>query len=69
VEFQADGQPNGTPAAQGWLGWGYYEEEYARIDGVWLISYMRLTRQRMDELPVDHPQAKFSRHSPTKGWL
>ena len=69
VDFQAGGQAKGTGAGRGWIGWGYYEEEYACLDGVWLISYMRLTRQRMDELTADHPEAKFSRHGPATDWL
>jgi len=69
VDFHAEGRAKGTPADRGWIGWGYYEEEYVRLDDVWLISYMRLTRQRMDALTADHPQAKFSRHRPSTDWL
>jgi hypothetical protein len=69
VEFSADQQSSGLPADHGWIGWGYYEEEYIRTNGNWLISYMRLARQRMDELPVDHSQAKPGRHTPNSGWL
>lgn len=64
-----DFQTADPSVGRGWIGWGYYEEEYVRIDGVWLFSYMRLTRQRMDALTTDHPQAKFSRHGPAKDWL
>ncbi|HET8992846.1 MAG TPA: nuclear transport factor 2 family protein, partial [Rhodococcus sp. (in: high G+C Gram-positive bacteria)] len=32
-------------------GWGYYHEEYRRVDGDWLISYRNLTRLRVDHTP------------------
>jgi hypothetical protein len=69
VEFQADDRPAGMPTDRGWIGWGYYEEDYVRIDGEWLISFMRLARQRMDALTADHPMAKPGRHKPAADWL
>ncbi len=35
------------------LGYGYYEEEYRRDDGVWRISFMRLRRLRLDRIAAD----------------
>ena len=69
VEFPADQQPPGSPIDRGWIGWGYYEEEYVRTNDNWLISYMRLARQRMEDLPVYHPQAKPIRHTPNTEWF
>ena len=43
-----------APKARGFSGYGYYEEEYRRIDGKWKIQFVRLTRQRVDPL-VDGP--------------
>ncbi len=35
-----------------WLhGYGFYHEEYQKIDGRWLISYRRLERLRVDATP------------------
>ena len=35
-----------------WLhGWGHYHERYRKVDGVWLISYRKLTRLRQDHTP------------------
>lgn len=32
-------------------GWGHYHERYTRVDGVWLISYRKLTRLRQVHTP------------------
>lgn len=32
-------------------GWGHYHEEYRKVDGVWLISYRKLTRLRQVHTP------------------
>jgi len=69
VDFDPRGDASGLAADRGWVGWGYYEEEYVRADDTWLISYMRLTRQRMDQLADGHHRAMFGRHSPSKNWL
>ena len=53
----------------GWVGWGYYEEEYAKVSGDWRISHMRLVRVRMDVLRADYPAVKPGRIAPTLDWL
>ena len=53
----------------GWVGWGYYEEEYAKVSGDWRISHMRLVRVRMDVLRTDYPAVKPGRIAPTLDWL
>lgn len=35
----------------GFAGYGHYEEDYRREEGVWRISRLRLTRLRVDPLP------------------
>jgi hypothetical protein len=35
---------------RGFVGFGYYEEEYRRVGDEWKISFMRLTRLRVDAL-------------------
>ena len=44
-----------APNARGMYGFGHYEEEYRRINGVWKMSHLRLRRMRMIPLPDDHP--------------
>ena len=69
VDLQPDAGTSSDPTGRGWVGWGFYEEEYTQDGEVWCISYMRLTRQRMDALSVDHPAAGFTRHRPSTDWL
>ena len=69
VDLQPHADTLSYPEGRGWIGWGYYEEEYQREDDQWRISYMRLTRQRMDELRADHPAAANIRLGPSKDWL
>ena len=69
VQFDARAASEKVPSEQGWVGWGYYEEEYVLRDGVWLISFMRLARQRMDALSNDHPAVELGRLGPTPDWL
>lgn len=65
-----DGQPPAeAPNSRGFVGYGYYEEEYRRIDGVWLLAYMRLTRQRIEALRPDHPRAMPGRFAPRPDWI
>lgn len=69
LEF-ADGEaPHEAPESRGFVGWGHYEEEYRRTADGWKFSFMRLTRMRMDPLPMDHPFPRPGRHAPTKDWL
>ncbi len=49
VEFAGEGEP------QGLRGYGHYEEEYRKEDGVWRIASLRLTRLRVDPLPGGIP--------------
>jgi hypothetical protein len=69
VDFHTGEQGAEMPADRGWIGWGYYEEDYVRSDGDWRISFMRLARQRMDDLTAAHPMAKPGRHKPSVDWL
>lgn len=39
-----------SPSAIGFRGYGFYEERYGLIDGLWRISFMRLTRTRVDPI-------------------
>lgn len=42
-----------SDAAMRWSGRGHYDDEYRRgDDGVWRIAVTRLTRQRLDPLPL-----------------
>lgn len=51
VEFPAP-QPDGPTAGQhGFVGYGHYQEEYRKQNGLWKIAFLRLTRLRLDPLP------------------
>lgn len=67
VEFPPD-EPS-PYGARGWVGWGFYEEDYVRHDGVWLIDAMRLARIRMDQLDSDRPAINPGRLPPSPNWL
>lgn len=36
----------------GFHGYGHYQEEYRRVDGRWLISFMSISRIRLDWMPA-----------------
>src|SRR5262245_33831 len=42
-----------APKARGMQGFGHYEEEYRRVNGVWKMSHLRLCRMRIVPLPAD----------------
>ncbi len=69
VEFSSEGGHAGPPPDRGWVGWGYYEDDYVCHDGTWLIAHMRLTRQRMDTLSAVHPRPAPGRIKPDPDWL
>ena len=69
LEFPPEEAPQEAPGSRGFVGWGYYEEEYRRTPEGWRFAFMRLTRQRIDALPPDHPFARPGRFSPTRDWL
>lgn len=69
LEFPSDAPPVEAPDGRGFRGWGYYEEEYRRGADGWRISFMRLTRLRIEALPVDHPSPRPVRLRPTLDWL
>jgi hypothetical protein len=43
------------PGQRGVFGYGHYEEEYRREGGEWKISFLRLTRLRIDPIIGDRP--------------
>ena len=65
----------GAPDAPGFNGYGFYEEEYRRVHREWRISFMRLTRLRVDPLkPRDSGEAVTRGTGsgwlrPSPGWL
>lgn len=58
----------GPPGHRRRVGHGYYEEQYRRVDGRWLIARFRLSRLtldwRPDVVPVDGELP-----APDRGWL
>jgi hypothetical protein len=53
------------------VGYGHYEEEYRREDSVWKISFMRLSRLRVDRFPADavRPADQYMVPSAPAEWL
>lgn len=39
-------------------GWGHYHETYAKADGTWRITTLRLTRLRVDHVPSPGPAGR-----------
>jgi len=64
VEWTDGGTVKETPGSKGFYGYGHYEEEYRRVGTEWKISFLRLTRLRLDPVPVDAPAPP---HGPTPG--
>lgn len=69
VDWPNGPNPRETPDSRGFFGYGHYEEEYRRLDGEWKISFLRLTRLRVDPIAADHPKSRqgLLPHSPD--WL
>ena len=60
-----------APDQWGIHGYGHYEEEYSRASAGWRISFLRLTRLRIDTLtgapaPLELQHAVLA---PTAGWI
>ena len=69
LEFPEDEAPQEAPGSRGFVGWGHYEEEYRRTPDGWHFSFMRLTRMRIDPLPIGHPRPRPGRFPPTPDWI
>ena len=64
--------PTGNPDApnsRGMYGFGHYEEEYRKIDGIWKMAHLRLIRARLIPLPDDHPMAAKPAIFASMEWL
>lgn len=59
-----------VPGLYGIHGYGFYEEEYCRLNGRWRISTMRLVRTRIDLLTGDQARPPMSGLiEPTPDWI
>jgi len=58
-----------APGAPGFRGYGHYEEEYRRVGETWKISYLRLTRLRIDPMAADHPYPSDGLLAASPDWL
>lgn len=57
------------PNARGFVGFGYYEEEYRCVDGRWKMHFLRLTRLRVDALPIGEKRAGAALRKVSTDWL
>lgn len=69
VEWQNGGTVKEAPGSKGFRGYGHYEEEYRNEGGEWRISFLRLTRLRIDPVPADAPPARMGACQATPGWV
>ena len=58
-----------APGTAGFIGYGHYEEEYARGPDGWRFMFLRLTRIRLDPLPVDHTPVRRGALLADPAWL
>lgn len=54
---------------RGFRGYGHYEESYRRVADEWRIASVRLTRLRLDGVPVDGPPARPGALKASTDWL
>jgi len=55
LEWPEGGVPKEAEGFRGFTGYGHYEEEYRRTPDGWRISFLRLTRMRIDPLAAPAP--------------
>ncbi|GHD52839.1 bile-acid 7-alpha-dehydratase [Thalassobaculum fulvum] len=69
VELGGGRSPKEAPGHRGFHGLGHYEEEYRVVDGAWKFCFLRLTRLRVDPLPLDHPLPRTDLLAHSPDWL
>ncbi|SIO67044.1 SnoaL-like domain-containing protein [Bradyrhizobium erythrophlei] len=68
LQWPSGFSPKEAPGQSGFVGYGHYEEEYTKVEGRWLISFLRLTRLRIDALPLDHPTPRKGQLTASHDW-
>lgn len=69
VEWTDGSTAKETPGSRGFRGYGHYEEEYRRDNGEWKISFLRLTRLRIDPVAADAPPPGMGVRQASPDWL
>jgi hypothetical protein len=69
VEWTDGSTVKETPGSRGFFGYGHYEEEYRREHGEWKISFLRLTRLRLDPVPPDAAPPRLGQRQASPAWL
>lgn len=69
VELQNGNSPVEAPGHKGFTGYGHYEDEYALVDGEWKFAFKRLSRIRVDPIPLDNPPVRTDRLKAHKDWI
>ena len=69
LQWPSEFAPNETPGHAGFFGYGHYEEEYRQVDGAWKFSFLRLTRLRIDALPVGAVDPSRNLLAASRLWL
>lgn len=69
LEWTNGDSPHEASGSRGFCGYGHYEEEYVRDAAGWKISFLRLTRLRIDPLPATQPEVRPVALKASIGWL
>lgn len=69
VEWQDGGAVKETPGSKGFRGYGHYEEQYRKEGNTWKISFLRLTRLRIDAVPANSPAPHMGACQATPDWI
>jgi hypothetical protein len=72
VTWSGDSGPKRSTVSadmSGWIGYGYYQEEYRKEDGIWKISRLRLTRLRVDPIIGRPAEPLPGMLAPALDWL
>jgi len=69
LEWPAGFSPKEAPGQSGFFGYGHYEEEYTKLEGRWTISFLRLTRLRIDALSTTNPMPLKGLLSASRNWV
>lgn len=69
VDLGEGGSAIEAPDHRGYIGHGHYQDTYRRENGVWKFAFKRLTRLRLDPLPIDYPTVRVDLLAADPDWL
>lgn len=69
VDWLGEQEVAEAPGQSGFRGYGHYEEMYEKVGSDWRIAFLRLTRLRIDAVPMTDSKPKMGRCQATADWL